>query len=248
MAVDVDQLNELLGRADQHQARLIAALATLENRIVDIMAQAPLRDGQLFDLEWAISARTELRQAIQEEYLTEVDRIVREYNQVADEVAAMLKEYGAFTKLDQSVIAQLQTLTFNGFDDLGQEHLDIIAKQVYESALTGKSFADAVRDVRAVVDQDMKRYATQQVHDSLMQFNRAVNIGIAKDSGAEKFKYYGPGDEATREFCDRHVNKIYTLEEINEIWQGEWAGKIDSNAFISAGGYNCRHVFRPVFN
>ena len=36
-------------------------------------------------------------------------------------------------------------------------------------------------------------------------------------------------------------------EEIEEIWSGSWAGKIDGNPFIVRGGYNCRHRFRAVF-
>lgn len=247
MAVDTDQLNDLLSRADAHQARLITALATLENRIADLVAQAPLEDGNLFDLEWAVQARVQIRQAIEEEYLTTVDSLIREYSVVADDIAEMLSNYGSFTRLDPDIISQLQTLTFRGFEDLGQEYLDIIAKEVYQSTLIGTPFSVGVNNIRQAVGGDMARYASQQLHDSLLQFDRTVNARIAFESGAEKFQYRGSKDEVTREFCRRHVNKIYTIDEINEIWQGEWAGKIDSNAFVSAGGYNCRHRFRPVF-
>lgn len=247
MAADTDQLNDLLARADAHQARLIAALTTLENRIADLMAQAPLQDGALFDLEWAIQARTELRQAIEEEYLTVVDRVIREYKTVADEIVVMLQTYGDVTKLDQAIISQLQNLTFSGFEDLGREYLDIIAKQVYENTLTGTTFAASVATVKDLVGKDMARYASQQVHDALTQFDRTINARIALESGATKFRYHGPDDEATREFCDKHVDKIYTIDEMNKIWQGEWAGKSGSDPFVNAGGYNCRHRFRPVF-
>ena len=247
MAADTDQLNDLLARADAHQARLIAALTTLENRIADLMAQAPLQDGALFDLEWAIQARAELRQAIEEEYLTVVDRVIREYKTVADEIVVMLQTYGDVTRLDQAIISQLQSLTFSGFEDLGREYLDIIAKQVYENTLTGTTFAASVASVKDLVGKDMARYASQQVHDALTQFDRTINARIALESGATKFRYHGPDDEATREFCDKHVDKIYTIDEMNKIWQGEWAGKSGSDPFVNAGGYNCRHRFRPVF-
>ena len=42
--------------ADKHQERIAAALQELEERIAQLMASAPLRDGELFDLEWALSA------------------------------------------------------------------------------------------------------------------------------------------------------------------------------------------------
>ena len=248
MAADTDHFDALDTLADTHQKRLAESLVTLENRIADLVATAPLQDGKLFDLEWAVNARNELRQAINEDYLTEVDSIIRDYDQVAVDAATMLGEYGDIVQLDQDVIGQLQQMTFQGFEDLGAEHLDIISKQVYESTLTGATFANSVNAVREVVGKDMARYASQQVHDSLMQFDRAVNTKIALDSGATRFKYRGSDDSKTRSFCAKHVDKIYTIDEINEIWQGDWAGKSSSNAFATAGGYNCRHRFRPVFD
>lgn len=248
MAADTDHFTILDRLAERHEQRLADALVVLEDRIADLMATAPLQDGQLFDLEWALEARTELRQIIDEEYLATVDTIIREYDGVAVGAADMLREYGDIVDLDQSVVNQLQQLTFQGFEDIANEYLDVIAKQVYESTLTGTTFAASVAAVKDVVGKDMARYASQQVHDALTQFDRTVNTKIALDSGATKFKYRGSDDEVTRKFCRKHVNKTYTIDEINEIWQGEWAGKSSSNAFVSAGGYNCRHRFRPVFD
>jgi hypothetical protein len=248
MAADTDHYNIVERLAERHEERIASALVKLEDRVADLMATAPLRDGQLFDLEWALNARPELRQAIREEYLTEVDSIIRDYSNVADDAVAMLGTYGDITELDRDVISQLQKMTFQGLEDLGTEYLDILAKQVYESTLTGTTFAASVAAVKATVADGMGRYVKQQVHDSLTQFDRTINAKVALDSGAEKFTYRGPDDESTRDFCDKHVNKTYTIDEIKEIWQGEWTGKSSSNAFATAGGYNCRHRFRPVFD
>lgn len=246
MGADVDQLRSLLGRIDDHQEKLSQALVTLEKRIVDLMSQAPLKDGQLFDLEWAIAARVELRSIIEREYLTVIDGLVREYNAVAAEVTAMLSNYGKFVDLDKSVISQLQSLTFKGFEDLGNQYLDIVAKEIYQNTLTGTAFGASVQIIQNSVDASLGRYASQQLHDGLMQFDAAVNIKIAKDTGVTKFKYYGSNDEVTRDFCSKHVGKTYTEEEIKKIWEGNWSGKIDGDPFIVRGGYNCRHRFRPV--
>lgn len=247
MPADVDQLRSVIARADRHQERLNAALLKLENRITDLMATAPLKDGELFDLEWAIQARVELRQAIEAEYLSTVDGLVREYTVIADEVAAMLNTYGNVTKLDPNVISQLQSMTFKGFEDLGQNYLDAVAKELYESTLTGATFAQSLATIKASVDSNLGRYASQALHDSLMQFDATVNTKIALDAGAEKFKYYGPNDDVTREFCARHVGKVYTKEEIEKEWSGSWAGKISGDPFVVRGGYNCRHRFRGIF-
>jgi hypothetical protein len=247
MAEDVDQLKETIRKAALHQERLAAALVTLESRITDVLATAPLSDGNLFDLEWAIQARSELRQVIETEYLATVDSIVREYAGVSDDIAAMLGTYADVAKLDPAIVSQLQSMTFKGFEDLGQNYLDAISKEIYENTLTGASFASSVAIIKQSVDAGLGRYAKQALHDGLMQFDAAVNTKIALDAGATEFKYYGPDDEVTRDFCEKHVGKTYTKEEIEEIWSGSWAGKISGDPFVVRGGYNCRHRFRGVF-
>ena len=54
MAADTDHFAILDRLADRHEERLASALNVLEERVSDLMATAPLRDGQLFDLEWAV--------------------------------------------------------------------------------------------------------------------------------------------------------------------------------------------------
>ena len=248
MAADTDHYSIVERLAERHEERIASALVKLENRVADLMATAPLKDGELFDLEWALNARVDLRQIIREEYLTEVDSIVRDYKGVAEDAVTMLGTYGDVIDLDPDVISQLQLMSFQGLEDLGVEYLDVLAKQVYESTLTGTTFAASVAAVKATVADGMGRYVKQQVHDSLTQFDRTVNVKVALDSGAEKFIYKGADDEVTRDFCQKHVDKVYTIDEIREIWQGEWAGKSSSNAFATAGGYNCRHRWRPVYD
>jgi hypothetical protein len=248
MARDNDHVSFLSDLADQHQDRLAESLVDVENKIADLMTGAPLSEGNLFDLEWAVNTRKELRSVIEKGYLEKVDGIIRDYKGVADDATAMLKTYGDFTELDKGVISQLQRLTFQGFEDIGNQYLDVISKQVYESTLTGLSFAQTVNNVRQTVSGDMKRYASQQVHDSLMQFDANVNVAIGNQAGATKWKYVGANDSVTRGHCRKHVGKVYTKEEILEIWSGSWKGKASGNPFVVRGGYNCRHQWRPVFD
>jgi hypothetical protein len=138
-------------------------------------------------------------------------------------------------------------MTFKGFEDLGQNYLDVVSKELYENTLVGTTFAQSVATIKASVSSDLGRYASQSLHDSLMQFDATVNTKIAIDAGATKFKYFGPDDSVTREFCGRHVGKVFTKEEVTEAWSGSWAGKISGDPFVVRGGYNCRHHFRGVF-
>jgi hypothetical protein len=247
MPADVDHVEELNQIADAHQRQLAAALVTLEQRIADLLATAPLQDGNLFDLEWAIQARAEIRQIVEEEYLAEVDRIIREYTAVAASTYEMLGTYGTFTQLDPRIISQLQSLQFQGFQDIGAEYLDAISREVYRNTLTGASFAASVQVIKEVAGGRLSQYAKQQVHDSLMQFDASVNTAIGKESGATKWKYVGRIIATSRPFCREHEGETFTDEEIQDLWSGSWAGKAAGDPFIVRGGYNCGHQFRPVF-
>jgi hypothetical protein len=247
MSAQTDRLNEVIALAEGHQRRLLEALRDLELDIIALLRGAPLRDGQLFDLEWAIQARTQIRQAIDARYLNLVDSLVSEYAEVAEEAQALLGRYSQFINLNQGVLQQLQQLTFDGYSALGDEFLEAVSKQIYEATLTGQPFADAVRIVQNSVQSDLARYARQAVHDGLMDFDRAINVNMALDAGAERFVYIGPDDDVTRPHCDKFVGRTLTVDEINKAWEGSWAGKREGSPFVVAGGFNCRHHWSPTF-
>ena len=152
MAADSDYSEILERLADSHQERLAGALKTLEDDIASLMATAPTKDGKLFDLEWAVSARPQIRAALEADYLSEVDSIIRDYNKVSADAAKMLATYGDFTKLDTTIISQLQRLSFQGFEAIANEYLDVMANEVYQSTLTGRSFNDTVKNLRQTIN------------------------------------------------------------------------------------------------
>ena len=248
MAADRDHLRKVVTTAEEHERRLLAALTTLESRMVQLLREAPLRDGSLFNLEWAITARQSIREIIASEYSGILDQIVDDYEEIARDAAAMLGKYSDFIRLDPTVVRQLQQLSFDGYNSLGDEFLESVSRQIYDATLTGQTFADSVRIVAQSVDQDLARYARQAVFDGLMDFDAVLNTRMGLDAGAERFVYIGPDDAKTRPHCEKHVGKTLTIDEINDAWSGSWAGKREGSPFVVRGGYNCRHRFRPVFN
>jgi len=152
MAADSDYSDILERLADSHQERLAGALKTLEDDVASLMATAPTKDGKLFDLEWAVSARPQIRAALEADYLSEVDAAIRDYTKVSADASKMLSSYGDFTKLDQTVISQLQRLSFQGFEGIANEYLDVMANEVYQSTLTGRSFNDTVKNLRQTIN------------------------------------------------------------------------------------------------
>lgn len=247
MAVDNDHVMFTEAVIEKHQARLAVALATLEKKVADYIATAPLNEEQLFDLEWAIKSRAELRPLIQEEYLKAVDEMIRDFRVIEADAYEMLDNYGNVARLDPQVVTRLQEFSYQGFEDVATEYLDVVSKTLYESTLTGANFSAAVESAKAAIGGRMARYANQQIHDTLMQFDATINVAVGKEAGATAWKYVGSLVRDSREHCREHQNKVYTIEEIEEIWSGDWDGKQEGDPFKVRGGYNCGHVWRPVF-
>ena len=70
--------------------------------------------------------------------------------------------------------------------------------------------------------------------DNLINFNQAEQAGITH------YKYVGnPVPE--RDFCKQHYNKIYTIDEIQALNNGQGL-----DVLTYAGGYNCLHWWMPA--
>lgn len=291
MSADINHAKLIESLGDAHEKRIVEALAVLEERITALLAGAPLKDGNLFDLEWAIAARKDILQYINETFLTTANANVVGYDAAVDSAEKMLKQYISFTGVPPEVISALKRQSFLGFEDIGNTFLNDIANEVYQNTLTGRPVADSIKTIRqkvngvyAQADQveiqklvdiangggpdaedaikklkefyasdklgnNMRRYASQQVHDSLMQFDASLVIQAGKEAGADKWKYYGSVIRDSRPFCKEHAGKVYTEAEIRDIWANEdWAGKAPGDPFIVRGGYNCRHHWRPFYS
>lgn len=275
---------------DAHEKRIVEALTSLEEKIANLLTNAPLKDGALFDLEWAIAARRDILQAMTEEYLTEANKSVVEYAKAAESATKMINTYTDFVGVSPEVLSALQRQAFLGFEDIANSFLNEIANEVYQNTLTNRSLSESIQSIRnkingvyAQSDQveiqrlvdiaaaggkdaeeaitklksfyaadkvgnNMRRYATQMVHDSLMQFDASITVQAGRETGATQWKYYGSVIRDSRPFCKEHAGKVYTEEEISKIWEGDWAGKAPGNPFIVRGGYNCRHHFRPFYS
>tara|TARA_R100000654_G_scaffold12320_1_gene26840 strand:+ start:725 stop:1633 length:909 start_codon:yes stop_codon:yes gene_type:complete len=94
---------------------------------------------------------------------------------------------------------------------------------------------------------NMRRYAGQIAHDSVMQFHGQFTVKKAKDSGLNHFQYVGTLVRDSRPFCRSMVNKTLTEKEVRDIWNNRsWAGKSTGDPFIVRGGYRCRHTWIPT--
>ena len=94
---------------------------------------------------------------------------------------------------------------------------------------------------------DLRRYASQIAHDSVMQFHGQFTVAKAKDAGLTHFRYTGTLVRDSRPFCRDMLNKTLTENEIRDIWNNQgWQGKSTGDPFIVRGGYRCRHTWIPT--
>ncbi len=131
------------------------------------------------------------------------------------------------------------------------ELVDFINENKFDS--TKKlQIEDAVRKLHTQYASDragnnLRRYAGQIAHDSVMQFHGQFTVSKAKEAGLDHFTYTGTLVRDSREFCISMLNKTLTEKQIREMWNTRsWGGKSTGDPFIVRGGYRCRHTWIPT--
>ena len=109
-----------------------------------------------------------------------------------------------------------------------------------KSSLARGQIVGNIPEVEAPINTLANKLKTE-VNTALRSFNRLVTVAQAEDLGIELFLYDGPLDERTRPFCEEHVGKAYTLEQLNELDNGQGLP-----VAVYLGGYNCRHELLPI--
>ena len=95
--------------------------------------------------------------------------------------------------------------------------------------------------------ENLRRYAGQIAHDSVMQFHGQFTVKKAKESGLKHFTYTGTLVRDSRPFCVNMVGRTLTEKEIRDRWNSQsWKGKSSGDPFIVRGGYRSRHTWIPT--
>ena len=131
------------------------------------------------------------------------------------------------------------------------ELVDFINENKFDNAKKAE-IEEAVRKLHTQYASDragnnLRRYASQIAHDSVMQFHGQFTVAKAKDAGLTHFRYTGTLVRDSRPFCRDMLNKTLTENEIRDIWNNQgWQGKSTGDPFIVRGGYRCRHTWIPT--
>lgn len=152
MAADDVYENLQEAMEDRHKEFLSNAFDVTERNMAELIQSAPDRAGDLFDLQWAVNARGQMRRILEDDYLSSVQTILGDYRGLSRELQRMLGTFGDFGEVQPEVIAGLQRLSFQGFEALAQSQLDTLANGVYQATLAGRSKQDVIREVRGSIN------------------------------------------------------------------------------------------------
>jgi hypothetical protein len=83
--------------------------------------------------------------------------------------------------------------------------------------------------------------ASAEANTALAQFDNSYNTQMALEAGIEEFIYDGI-DQNSRPFCKEHLGKVYTIEELKAMDNGQGLP-----VETSLGGYFCTHYLTPYF-
>ena len=194
--------NAITSLEDKQQELLIKSLQALEKKVVDISLNLPNRNGELFDIRLAIELRPQLQQAIEQLYLTPVQTFIKDYDKIAANIVATYgklpipKEFKQIREIDLQVIQQLKKLTFSQFQNLGNEFVNTLANEVYQSTLTGRPVSQLIETLRGKING-----IYQQSDDKKAQ--QLVNYIANNPNGAEV-------DTAVRDRKSTRLNSSHT--------------------------------------
>ena len=156
------------------------------------------------------------------------------FPQVVENIRASIN--GVYRRSNEEAVNRLvRVIEENRYSD------DPIAKSKYLNArkILHSKYASDIRG------DNMRKYANQIAHDSIMQFDGQFTKYKGQEAGINTYKYTGTNITTTRQFCRAQLNEIKTEEEWREVFTGNWRGKSGSDPFVNRGGYRCRHSLIP---
>ena len=156
------------------------------------------------------------------------------FPQVVENIRASIN--GVYRRSNEAAVNRLVAIVEdNRYSD------DPLAKKKYLDArkILHSKYASDIRG------DNMRKYANQIAHDSIMQFDGQFTKHKGQEAGIDTYKYTGTNITTTRQFCRANLNEIKTEEEWREIFTGNWRGKSGSDPFVNRGGYRCRHSLIP---
>ena len=144
----------------------------------------------------------------------------------------------------RTAINAMQKMNYDTIASIGQQATDKLYNAIYQGLITDTGLNEAIPMIRAIAEKEIGEklsYIKTVADTEMMKFNRTVINSIAEQTGWNERLYIGPVDGIIRKFCLKHVGKVYSIEKIKKMDNGQLP-----NVLVTGGGYNCRHTWTAV--
>ena len=198
----------------KHEERLDEALTRLEARIARIASDAPLRDGELFDLAWAVQIRSQIQTAFNDELLILFTEL---YDDDFSEMEFLnyqaMSDIRAFTRLPAEVLQQLKSQKFTGFEEIANTYIDTLARDVYQYTLVGGDKDEMVMRLRGHINGVYQASSQDEIAE-LVEQAKSDDEEVAKNAINKLHAEYGADKLGNN--LRRYAN-VYVRDAVNEI-------------------------------
>ena len=150
----------------------------------------------------------------------------------------------AFVSPNPTMIEVLIDAQRADYEFYGDEIAHTIQQSLRRSILGGQTIDQSVEVIEAALDNAGLNPANAYTiaNSSLLDFAQRSQNVAATEAGAEWYAFLGPDDNVTRPFCQALLDKRFTIEQIDQLDNGQIP-----DVFNSRGGWSCRHSWLPVF-
>lgn len=206
---------------------------------------------------WAAIERVAVRESgyanAVKNYLAGYDRLARQAEEMLQ--AGLPRVPGAMTRIPSEWIEYLKTRNSRWFDFLKTEALQKLDDTVLWNVLAGRSpgglLAELKGSITGTYPWGQARYPGRR---GLYEWHAGTyartthhkNVAIWKNEKANELGlqwriYVGPVDSKTRSWCLDHVGRVYKVDQIEQMDNGQ-----TGNVLVDRGGWNCRHDWDAI--
>ena len=249
MADSISQLLRDAERIDATQTRLVrrfarelaSVLQDVERRLPGLLERAQGTADQVRLAQLAV-LRVQIRRTLQDAGYDSLVRVTAS-SKLAERIALQVlststgKAAGDLVVF-QPRIAALQELMRLDWLGEGDSIARTLWKATVRAAIGGVTPARLAQSMAPEIERSV-RQTRSLVDTALSVYSRHVEALTAQPG--DVYLYAGPVDTIVRPFCYVRVGKVYTRKQIDAMDNGQIG-----NAFITGGGYNCRHKWLAV--
>lgn len=229
---------------DRFAELLPKTVADIEKEIA--ILTNPITSGTIADqqkLSYLLDNEAELKRYINERYgITYSASTKGAYADSLDMNKTIFGEVGVpfgFRSDQLDVMSQLKRSNVLLYQLEASKSANLIFDSMISWAYTGS--AESLAPFEALVGKmGASKYGSTIINTQISSFNRSVTAMAAEEAGVERFTYRGPQDSGVRPFCTPLVTKVFTIDEISQMSNGQ-----TDDVMTTAGGYNCRHQWIP---